>query len=192
MQTFLPVSNYIECARILDNKRLPKQIMEARQILRVLLGTESKWRNHPAVRMWQGYTFSLTCYMDAMADEWCARGHAEHGAYTNCLKAGEYKKATSREAGSLAPPLWLGQECLHASHRANLLRKGCADATFLHAKAAGQNDDKNFPKLKRKWKQPHYERYWAEIFKPDVHYYTQFGWKETPTWGYWWPTKELV
>lgn len=53
MQTFLPYTDPEKCARVLDNKRLGKQRVEAIQILNVLLGvTQTKgWRNHPAVKM---------------------------------------------------------------------------------------------------------------------------------------------
>jgi len=50
MQTFLPYKDYDQCAEILDNKRLNKQILEAYQILKVLSGKSPSgaWRNHPA------------------------------------------------------------------------------------------------------------------------------------------------
>jgi len=38
MQTFLPYKDYNQCAEILDNKRLNKQILESYQILKVLSG----------------------------------------------------------------------------------------------------------------------------------------------------------
>jgi len=55
MQTFLPYKNYSQCAEILDNKRLNKQILESYQILKVLSGQSPSgaWRNHPAVLMWK-------------------------------------------------------------------------------------------------------------------------------------------
>ena len=31
MQTFLPYADFVECARVLDDKRLNKQIVEAEQ-----------------------------------------------------------------------------------------------------------------------------------------------------------------
>lgn len=48
MQTFLPYSDFALCAKVLDNKRLGKQIVECRQIMQCLLGLREGWRNHPA------------------------------------------------------------------------------------------------------------------------------------------------
>jgi hypothetical protein len=47
MQTFLPSSNFAVAARMLDSKRLNKQILEGYQILNVLSGNSPTggWRN---------------------------------------------------------------------------------------------------------------------------------------------------
>lgn len=50
MQTFLPVPDFLETAKILDNKRLNKQIVEAYQIFSGRVPT----KNHPACLMWEG------------------------------------------------------------------------------------------------------------------------------------------
>jgi hypothetical protein len=61
MQTFLPYKDFKKSAKVLDNKRLGKQRVEAFQILNILLGrTKTKgWRNHPAVLMWKGHSNAL-------------------------------------------------------------------------------------------------------------------------------------
>ena len=69
MQTFLPSANMCESARLLDSKRLNKQILEAYQILKVLSINGSGWRNHPAVLMWKNSEQSLYTYALAMAEE---------------------------------------------------------------------------------------------------------------------------
>lgn len=76
MQTFLPSSNFISAAQILDNKRLNKQILEGYQILNVLSGQSptGAWRNHPAVKMWAGHELSLLTYIRAMIAEAKRRG----------------------------------------------------------------------------------------------------------------------
>lgn len=116
MQTFLPVPDFAECARILDNARLGKQRVEAYQIIRTLDGVTRGWRNHPAVRMWRGHEPALLAYGVAICDEWDRRGYPD----TVRGKMAEHL----REEGHPVPlPLWLGDEALHASHRSNLLRK---------------------------------------------------------------------
>jgi hypothetical protein len=67
MQTFLPYPNAWASARCLDNKRLGKQRVECKQILLALgidVGEhrgnpESRWRHHPAVRMWRSHELYL-------------------------------------------------------------------------------------------------------------------------------------
>lgn len=84
MQTFLPIAttDYAQVAKVLDNKRLNKQALEGWQIMLNLYGldpegndrTPKGWSNHPAVKMWRGHEVSLHAYVQAMTDEWIARG----------------------------------------------------------------------------------------------------------------------
>ena len=76
MQTFLPSRNFITVARMLDSKRLNKQILEGYQILNVLSGMSPTggWRNHPAVKMWRGHEGMLHTYIQAMITEAKLRG----------------------------------------------------------------------------------------------------------------------
>jgi len=72
MQTFMPYPDFIRVAQVLDDKRLGKQRVEARQILD--MSPASRWRHHPAVRMWQGYDEALKLYINCMVKEWIQRG----------------------------------------------------------------------------------------------------------------------
>jgi hypothetical protein len=109
VQTWLPYPDFRRSAACLDPKRLGKQRVEAYQILRTLRGISKGWRNHPAVKMWRGYEPALAAYMNACIDEWVRRG------YRNAM----LKERVSRYR---LPP-WFGDPAVHASHRANLLRK---------------------------------------------------------------------
>jgi Pyrimidine dimer DNA glycosylase len=116
MQTFLPVPDFAESARILDDARLGKQRVEMYQIIRTIDGVTQGWRNHPAVRMWRGYEPALLRYGLAVCDEWDRRGHADS------VRA--KLAAHLREEGrAVHLPFWFGDDALHASHRSNLLRK---------------------------------------------------------------------
>lgn len=108
MQTFLPYPDFRQTVRCLDYRRLGKQRLEARQIL--MLPSTSRWRHHPAVRMWQGYGRALTKYMNACIQEWIRRG------YRNTMSMFPVR-------GRVEMPWWFGDEQFHGSHRANLLRK---------------------------------------------------------------------
>jgi len=110
MNTFLPYEDFAASARALDSRRLGKQRIEARQILRVLRGQSAGWRHHPAVLIWRGYEDALAAYYNAVVREWIERG---------------YRNAMPLEpvpASYPAPP-WLGSSAVHAAYRARLLAK---------------------------------------------------------------------
>lgn len=109
MMTFVISSNLIECAKSLDSKRLGKQRVEAFQILKTLRGQSHGWKNHPAVRMWEGYEKALALYMNCMIDEWVHRG------YKNTMK--------KEETEHVEFPWWFYWKPLHDSHKASLNRK---------------------------------------------------------------------
>ena len=114
MQTFLPYPNFLQSARCLDYRRLGKQRVECKQILRVLLGESGGWKNHPAVKMWEGHAGSLAEYGATVCSEWVARG----------FKDSLMQFFTDNMFGvDRVKPAWFGNEEFHASHRSNLLRK---------------------------------------------------------------------
>ena len=114
MQTFLPYKGFELSAQTLDYKRLGKQRVEAFQVLNVLLGrTETKakgWVNHPITKMWKGYENALKQYLNNCIYEWIMRGYNNNMEYETIV-------------GEIVYPQWLGNDLLHSSHRANLLRK---------------------------------------------------------------------
>lgn len=108
MQTFLPYPDFQQSAKCLDYRRLGKQRVEAKQILNVLDGKTDAWKNHPAVKMWQGYRPALAYYHNIIINEWISRG------YKNNMP--------TEDINIIQFPPWLGGP-IHASHRSNLLRK---------------------------------------------------------------------
>jgi hypothetical protein len=116
MQTFLPYPDFEQALDCLDYKRLGKQRVEAFQILRIMerkkMNIYAAWGNHPAVLMWEGYENALKHYMNTAIQLWKSRG------YKNTMQEMPVKQI-------IIPP-WLGDERLHASHRASLLSKNPA------------------------------------------------------------------
>jgi len=119
MQTFLPSPSYIESAAMLDSRRLGKQRVETKQILLAMNKTTGGWRNHPATKMWRGHEIELCIYGAMMCQEWIGRGYKDSllGFFQECAYA------AAADGRNPAPPPWLGNESIHASHRSNLLRK---------------------------------------------------------------------
>jgi hypothetical protein len=132
MQTFLPVADFEDSARLLDPPRLGKQRVETLQILRALELPDYGWASHPAVRMWRGRTPALVAYGLATVRVWQERGFADS---TETL-IGEFAPEVvgvpqpELDAAGLLPS-WLGDDALHRSHRSNLLAK---DPEFYRAR----------------------------------------------------------
>jgi hypothetical protein len=112
MQTFVPYSSIEKSVSCLDYRRLGKQRVEAMQIHNILTGrtTTRGWRNHPAVKMWEGYEDALAYYMNKCIDEWVRRG------YNNTMLHREVPE-------NFDLPRWFGDDQVHDSHKSNLLRK---------------------------------------------------------------------
>ena len=111
MQTFLAYQDFPRALQCLDNKRLGKQRPEAKQILNALQpGSTSRWRNHPAVKMWRGYENSLALYHSLCIEEWINRGDNNNMKFIN-------------PQGRIIHPRWLGDEKFHSAHRQTLLSK---------------------------------------------------------------------
>ena len=116
MQTFLPFPSFHDSLRVLDNKRLGKQRLEAMQLVNSTLklkidpNARIGWANHPARSMWNGYLDALKLYHNLAIDEWVRRG------FKNTMVQYDLPEVVPM-------PPWMGQEKFHASHRANLLRK---------------------------------------------------------------------
>jgi len=120
MQTFLPVPSFTATAKILDKKRLFKQLVESRQILACLGvnvkkndGTPFKagWKNHPCCKMWKGYEIALMKYHNDILVE--------------CIERGIKTKIKPFliSISSVRLPPFIGNKKFHDSHKSNLLRK---------------------------------------------------------------------
>src|SRR5690348_17940936 len=138
MQTFLPVADFTDSARLLDSPRLGKQRVETLQILRAIELPDYGWANHPAVLMWRVRTPALVAYGLAMARVWRERGFAD----TTHAQIAEFApevvgcpQAELAAAGLL--PSWVGDEALHRSHRSNLMAKDPAFYRPLFAELFG-------------------------------------------------------
>lgn len=60
------IGSPLETAAVLDTRRLRKQIIECRQILKALNGQSKAWRNHPCTLQYEGYETYLMNYHDCL------------------------------------------------------------------------------------------------------------------------------
>lgn len=117
MQTFVPMgADFQANAEVLDMRRLGKQRVEGLQILYAITGAKSGWRNHPIVKMWDGYELALFEYVAAMCDAWTARGYKD-----TCRDKAESTILTLNKP--LVMPSWLYDPEIALSHKSNLVRK---------------------------------------------------------------------
>ena len=106
MQIFI-IGSPIETAEALDKRRLRKQTIECRQILKAIAGEGKAWLNHPCVLMYKEhrewiceYLMSLGSFIEGC--EWRAEFHSEQAdkirppfhteAYFNQMKRRLYTK----------------------------------------------------------------------------------------------------
>ena len=115
MQTFMPEPSFKDSLAVLDDKRLGKQRVETKQILRAIRGETIGWRNHPATLMWVGYEGALARYGYVSCNIWSLRG------FDDTLR--EYFLHVIRNADHTEMPPWFGYMPFHISHRSNLVRK---------------------------------------------------------------------
>lgn len=113
MQTFVPYACCHQSMEALDDSRLGNQVY--REGMTLIRGG---WPNHPASKMWQGYESALAYYLWCGCQELQVRGkdYSDRPWYLELL---------DHDMSSQMPPWW-GDERVHSSHRANLLRKNPA------------------------------------------------------------------
>ena len=117
VNTFITSNNFKKCAKNLDNKRLGKQRVEAKQIIEILEHFDENgefpkkgFSNHPILKMWKNYTNFLKYYCNCMIEEWIFRG------YKNTMKIYEIPNEMKK-------PWWYSFKPLQYSHKASLIRK---------------------------------------------------------------------
>ena len=107
--TFIVIGDFILNAQLLDNQRLAKQRVEARQILDAIL-KKTGWVNHPIVKAWSNYINALKYYTNCIILEFIRRG-------------GKNKLPLYELPELILIPWWFTWDRLHQSHRAMLYRK---------------------------------------------------------------------
>lgn len=122
MQVFIPFPRYLDSCKVLDKKRLFKQVVEIRQILagmgeRVKKNDGTYYRpthkNHPIYETWRGCHCALMFYHDLLLGE-CRDRNIK-------TKIERFYPRTILEV--FVNPYWFGDEDFHSRHRAALLAK---------------------------------------------------------------------
>lgn len=128
MQTFLTHSNFVKSAATLDSRRLQKQLLEGRQILKILTyRTTGAWSNHPAVVMWRGYERMYYQYLVSIYDECNKRGIKTDKNWAAIEEMYNSISAQYNFSPNVITPWWMEDINMLLrvlqTHRANLYRK---------------------------------------------------------------------
>ncbi len=97
MQTFLPVADFEESARLLDSPHLGKQRVETLQVRRALELLNYGWASHPVVHMWRGRTAALVAYGLATVSARHERGFADT-THTLIVEFSPMSRASARRS----------------------------------------------------------------------------------------------
>lgn len=76
MQIFLPYTDIINVAKCLDKRRLHKQIVECKQIIKAITGESEAWKNHPIVKMYSNDLEFVKMYLGVLEEYWENNGEA--------------------------------------------------------------------------------------------------------------------
>lgn len=122
MQTFVPYADLYKSASVLDSKRLNKQLLEGRQIYKILATSQrtGAWVNHPAVKMWRNYDMGLYAYLTAVRNECDDRGISWQ---KNWDAIEQMHESNWHRGDKIVMPAWWGDLRVHESHRNNLFVK---------------------------------------------------------------------
>ena len=112
VNVFVPFDYVKAISKKLDDKRLYKQIVECKQILRALRGEVKGYANHPATKMWRGSEMFLRYYQLVLLNEWLNRRWGV-----------DIDEEALKVAALCSPPNWWGDKEVHDSHKARLHQK---------------------------------------------------------------------
>lgn len=122
MQTFVPFTDNAMNAAALDSRRLNKQLLEGRQVYKILATNQRSgaWSNHPAVKMWRNYDTGLFEYLRYIKDECVKRGISTDKNWNALV---EMHNNNWHRGDNPVMPAWWGDVRVHQSHRNNLYVK---------------------------------------------------------------------
>ena len=117
VNTFLVHQDFKIAVKILDNRRLGKQRVEARQLIDTIDKLKSgqadkkiSWSNHPITLSWINHVDSLKLYFNCVVQEWINRG------FNNNYELFEL-------SDNIIHPYWIYNKKIHYSMMSQLVQK---------------------------------------------------------------------
>jgi len=110
--TFILDQDLVASFKLLDDRRLGKQRVEAHQIINAIEGKSKGWTSHPITKGWSKHVDALKVYFNLCVMEWEGRGR------NNSMPLYDVPMD-----GSVVFPWWVVNLPVIYSHQASLLRK---------------------------------------------------------------------
>jgi hypothetical protein len=129
MFTYLPYSDFAECARCFSTKRLNKQRHEALEVLYMLsdIANPISGRNgffgSPPKKCWESNVGALIRYGYALCDEWERRMEKPDPCRERFVRFKERFYGEGESGSFRRNPRWLESQSMHLSHRAILAKQ---------------------------------------------------------------------
>lgn len=124
-QVYMPYSDFTMTARCLDNKRLNKQITEAKQVFTFVEYGYGFQGNPSPYKMWEGCGNAIGLYILALYSEWQNRWFTKQRGGNKEHKAGEFVlyDRNWNAVKDIVYPKWYTDEKVFSSYRSALLYK---------------------------------------------------------------------
>ena len=119
MLTYLPLPDLEGSINCLDTDTLRRQCLDSVSLLDCLSGFNPLWQQHPAYRMWWGFSPMLCCYAHIAHDRHLRR------TGSRLLSWYELQETVRRRPALMGTPVvppWMGDIRLCVSHQSNLVR----------------------------------------------------------------------
>lgn len=125
MITYIPYSNFTQCAMVLPDDLLEIQVNDATELFITAVTGREKWKNTGSAVLWRDCPVKLYQYAQAMAMELDQRNVSEGEwlAKVSEIVWDAMKTGHIDETNANFQPWWLGKTGLHLSHRSMLLEK---------------------------------------------------------------------
>lgn len=197
MHTFLPFSDYEQCAKSLHFNYLKGNLVYCSFYFKSLMRYYdlrkdgfSGLEGNTIAKFWRGSELELARYSLVLAKRFLETPLAKG----NEAASFEYRKNLYSMWENIVElleemefpegkPSLIGDEEFHSGFRAFLLHKGCEIATFKQWQKGGYPDHvatRTLLPKKKSWRRDDYLRLWDVFGRPDSFHYGELGWTEEP------------
>jgi hypothetical protein len=149
------------------------------------------WEHHPVAILWKGHELQLAKYGKELAREFLynrplAQQRSTESLESRRLAFSNWTKLINELEERNFPdtlPSLIGEEDFHSAFRASLLYKEHRGLTYKKFKQGSYPNHaiiRALPPHIKNWKRQDFELVWQHFGKPELVWYSKFGWTEEP------------